>query len=210
MALRGDSPTGALCRSHGHPARPETATHPDTARSTGASVSRDAGAPPRRRRDERTATVPDEVRQEIDRLKALYHGFHYRELARIVFCKVAYPIDDKTVKLLWQQSPVPTAAGVVDLPYPSRPLSGPAPGGQTLLSRLGQAQYQPLFAGVPPTVDAWIARFEAEHSRGSWTKNAVPRSRRAKSGCPHGPGLSSPEGPSRCGGVSDLEPAGAA
>jgi hypothetical protein len=28
--------------------------------------------------------VPEVVRQEIDRLKALYDGFHYRELARIL------------------------------------------------------------------------------------------------------------------------------
>jgi len=56
----------------------------------------------------RASTVPDDVREEINRLKALYSGFHDRELARIVFCKCAYPTDDKTVKLLWQQSPVPT------------------------------------------------------------------------------------------------------
>jgi hypothetical protein len=54
----------------------------------------------------RTTQIPEAVRQEIDRLKALYDGFHYRELARILFVKVGYPIDDKTVKKLWQQSPV--------------------------------------------------------------------------------------------------------
>src|SRR4029453_3862913 len=56
----------------------------------------------------RTSTIPDAVRQEIDRLKALYPDFHYRELARIVFCKVGYPIHDKTVKKLWTQSPTPS------------------------------------------------------------------------------------------------------
>jgi len=56
----------------------------------------------------RTRRIPETLRQEIDRLKALYSGLHYRELARIVFCKCAYPLDDKTAKLLWQQSPVPT------------------------------------------------------------------------------------------------------
>ena len=53
----------------------------------------------------RTHRVPDAVRQEVDRLKALYDGFHYRELARILFVKVGYALDDKTVKKLWQQSP---------------------------------------------------------------------------------------------------------
>ena len=48
------------------------------------------------------------IREEIDRLKALYSGFHYRERARIIFCKCAYPLDDKTAKILWQHSAVPT------------------------------------------------------------------------------------------------------
>jgi hypothetical protein len=54
----------------------------------------------------RTSPVPDAVRQEIDRLKALYDGFHYRELARILFIKFAHPIDHKTVKAIWQASAV--------------------------------------------------------------------------------------------------------
>jgi len=54
----------------------------------------------------RARRVPDTVRQEIDRLKGLYAGFHYRELARIVFCKLGESIDHKTVKQLWEQSPV--------------------------------------------------------------------------------------------------------
>ena len=33
----------------------------------------------------RTTQIPDHVRHELDRLKALYDGFHYRELARILF-----------------------------------------------------------------------------------------------------------------------------
>jgi hypothetical protein len=53
----------------------------------------------------RAARIPDPVRQEIDRLKALYDGFHYRELARILLVKLGYPVDDKTVKKLWQESP---------------------------------------------------------------------------------------------------------
>jgi hypothetical protein len=55
----------------------------------------------------RTGTIPDAVRQELDRLTALSPDVHYRELARSVFCQVGYPIDDKTVNKLWQQSAVP-------------------------------------------------------------------------------------------------------
>ena len=36
----------------------------------------------------RARRVSDAVRQEIDRLKGLYAGFHYRELARILFCEL--------------------------------------------------------------------------------------------------------------------------
>ena len=35
----------------------------------------------------RTRRIPETLRQEIDRLKALYDGFHYRELARILLVK---------------------------------------------------------------------------------------------------------------------------
>jgi hypothetical protein len=35
-------------------------------------------------RQPRAPRIPEAVRQEVDRLKALYPGFHYRELARIL------------------------------------------------------------------------------------------------------------------------------
>jgi hypothetical protein len=47
----------------------------------------------------RAQRVPQEIRQEIDRLKALYASFHYRELARIIWYKVGYRITDKTAKV---------------------------------------------------------------------------------------------------------------
>ena len=56
----------------------------------------------------RATRVPDAVRQEIDRLKALYAGFHDRKLARILFFTFGYPIHYNTFKQLWHQSPVPT------------------------------------------------------------------------------------------------------
>jgi hypothetical protein len=54
----------------------------------------------------RMKRIPDAVRQELERLQALYDGFHYRELARILFIKFRQPIDHKTVKAIWQASPV--------------------------------------------------------------------------------------------------------
>jgi hypothetical protein len=55
---------------------------------------------------ERAPRVPDTLRQELDRPKTLYDGFHYRELTRILFIKFGTWIDHKTVKALWQASPV--------------------------------------------------------------------------------------------------------
>src|SRR5262245_48897358 len=51
--------------------------------------------------------VRDAVVEELARLKALYYAFGYRERVRITWYKVHYRIDDKTVKRLWQQQPMP-------------------------------------------------------------------------------------------------------
>ena len=54
----------------------------------------------------RASPIPDAVWQEIDRLKALYDGLHYRELARILFIKFGHCSNHKTVKTIWQTSAV--------------------------------------------------------------------------------------------------------
>jgi transposase InsO family protein len=112
--------------------------------------------------------VPAAVVEELARLKALYDGFGYRELARILWHKTHERIDDKTVKQLWQQS-VPPVQGELPLPtYHSQP--------QRYQGRLEviKLYYQgwtkrsiSRFLHVSrPTVDRWIGRFEAEHFAG--------------------------------------------
>jgi hypothetical protein len=54
----------------------------------------------------RGPTVSEAVCQAIDRLKALYGGFHARELARILFLTLGERIDHKTAQRLWRDSPV--------------------------------------------------------------------------------------------------------
>jgi hypothetical protein len=49
--------------------------------------------------------VPPAVVEELARLKTLYTGFAYRELARIIFCTLGYRMHHQTIKKLWQQSP---------------------------------------------------------------------------------------------------------
>jgi hypothetical protein len=46
----------------------------------------------------RMPRVPEAVREEVDRLKALYDGFCYRALARILFITCGVSVDHKTVK----------------------------------------------------------------------------------------------------------------
>ena len=72
-------------------------------------------------RPSRGRQVPDAVLQEMARLKGLYDGFQYRELARIIHCQCHYQIDDKTVKKLWQQSPVPVQRALPFEDYHSPP-----------------------------------------------------------------------------------------
>jgi hypothetical protein len=86
----------------------ETATHPETVGQfkrrfeqqgmLGLFPNTVDVIPTRRRR-----RVPDSVVQELQRLKGLYEGFGYREWARIVFHRVEYRIDHKTVKQLWEE-----------------------------------------------------------------------------------------------------------
>jgi hypothetical protein len=47
-------------------------------------------------RPRRGRAIPEVVLQELARLKGLYDGFQYRELARIISCQCDYRIDDGT------------------------------------------------------------------------------------------------------------------
>jgi transposase InsO family protein len=125
----------------------------------------------------RAPRVPDAVRQEIDRLKALYAGFHYRELARIVFFTFGYLIHHNTVRQLWDQSSIPTPQ-----PPPRGDYRTPAEHTHTRLQII-RLYYQgwdkvslSRFLQVSrPTVDRWIARFEREHFAGLIDRKRGPQ-----------------------------------
>ena len=65
--------------------------------------------------------VPEAVRQELARLKALFPDFQYRELARLICCTCGYRLHHTTVKQLWHQSPVATQQHLERWDYPSYP-----------------------------------------------------------------------------------------
>jgi transposase InsO family protein len=160
----------------------ETHTHPETVRRFTRRFRQqgmlgllpgDVEVVPR----ERASSIPEAVRQEIDRLKALYPDVHDRELARIVFCTVGYPIDDKTVKKLWHQSPVPIQPPLARWDYHTHPDRYQAR--LQVVKRYDQVWEKgsiSRFLQVSrPTVNAWITRVEAEHLVGLLDKKRGPK-----------------------------------
>jgi transposase InsO family protein len=124
----------------------------------------------------RVPRVPEVVRQEIDRLKALYNGFHYRELARILFITCGVSIDHKTVKALWQASAVSCQGHLGLWDYHAQPDRHQARMQVIQLYYHGWnkgsiSQYMHVSR---PTVDAWVRRFEAEHFAGLVDKSRAP------------------------------------
>jgi transposase InsO family protein len=128
----------------------------------------------------RAPHVPEAVRKEIARLKGLYAGFHYRELARILFATLGYRIDHKMVKQLWHQSPVTTSSQLELWDYHTHP-DRPQARWQAI-QRYYQGWHKvssSRFLHVSrPTVDLWIARFEEEHMAGLVDHKPGPKSPR--------------------------------
>jgi transposase InsO family protein len=160
----------------------ETETHPDTVRTLqrrfrqqgmAGLLLADVEVVPRRR----ASPIPDAVRQEIDRLKALYDGFHYRELARILFIKFGHPIDHNTVETIWQASAVSTQGQLALMDYHAQPDRYHARLQVIRLYYQGWAKVsimRVLQVSRPP-VNAWIRRFEAEHFAGLVDKPRGPK-----------------------------------
>jgi transposase InsO family protein len=160
----------------------ETHTHPDTVRTLQRRF-RQQGMPGLLPADvevvhrRRASPLPDAVRQEIDRLKALYDGFHYRELARILFITFGMPIDHKTVKTLWQESPVACQGHLALWDYHAQPDRYQARLQVIQLYYRGwdKVSISRFLHVSRPTVNAWIQRFEAEHFAGLVDRSRAPK-----------------------------------
>jgi transposase InsO family protein len=121
--------------------------------------------------------VSEAVIEEIGRLKALYAGFHARELARIVFYKLGERIDHKTAQRLWQQSPVVSQETLPLGDYHTQPDRYQA---RLQVIKLYAQGWEKIsisrFLHVSrPTVDAWIKRFATEHYAGLLAKSSAPK-----------------------------------
>ena len=160
----------------------ETHTHPETVRKLRRRFQQQGmlgllldgvGVAPK----EPTPRVSEAVIAEIGRLKALYAGFHARELARIVFYTLGERIDHKTVQRLWQQSPVITQEALPLEDYHTQPDRYQA---RLQVIKLYAQGWEKIsisrFLHVSrPTVDAWITRFATEHFAGLQDKSRAPK-----------------------------------
>jgi len=122
--------------------------------------------------------IPAVVVEELTRLKTLYQGFGYRELARIIHYKCNERIDDKTIKKLWQQSPVPVQGELPLGIYHSQ--ADRAQARRQVIELYAQGWSKRSISGFlrvsRPTVALWIRRFEEEHWAGLADKSRAPTS----------------------------------
>jgi transposase InsO family protein len=137
--------------------------------------------PARRRR-----RVPDAVVHELQRLKGLYDGFGYRELARIVFHRLEYRIDHKTVKQLWEYLSPASPRQLPLLDYHSYPERSQARLEVLQLYFQGWSKISiSRFLHVSrPTINAWIERFEADNLESLEDQSHTPKTTRRKAWLP--------------------------
>ena len=125
---------------------------------------------------EKTPGVSVAVVEEMARLKALYAGFHARELVRIIFYKLGERIDHKTAQRLWYQSAVTTQEPLPLGDYHAQPDRYQA---RLQVIKLYAQGWEKIsisrFLHVSrPTVNAWIKQFATEHFPGLLDKSSAP------------------------------------
>ena len=127
-------------------------------------------------RPHRGQPIPVVVVEELTRLKGLYQGFGYRELARIIQYTCNEHLDDKTIKKLWQQSPLPVQGELPLDPYHRQADRTHARRQVIQLYAQGwsKGSISAFLQLSRPTVALWIRRFEAEHWAGLEEKSRAP------------------------------------
>src|SRR5712664_4115238 len=125
----------------------------------------------------RRRRVPVEVVHELQRLKGLYEGFGYRELARIIFHTLARRIHHHTVQQMWQELPPAAPQQLPLLDYHSYPERSQARMEVLTLYFAGWSKHSiSRFLHVSrPTINAWIARFEADNVASLEDKSRTPK-----------------------------------
>src|SRR6266481_9148133 len=124
----------------------------------------------------RQLRVPDTVVHELQRLKGLYAGFGFRELARIIFHTTMYRLTGQTAQRLWERLPpaAPPARPLLD--YHSHPERAQARREVITLYAQGWSKRSiSQFLQVSrPTINTWIARFERDNEASLEDKSSAP------------------------------------
>jgi hypothetical protein len=125
----------------------------------------------------RRRRVPAEVVHELQRLKGLYEGFGYRELARIIFHTLARRIHHHTVQQLWQELPPASPQQLPLLDYHRYAARAQARMEVIELYAHGWSKHSiSRFLHVSrPTINTWIARFEADNLASLEDKSRAPK-----------------------------------
>lgn len=134
----------------------------------------------------RQRRVPDTVVQELQRLKGLYQGFGYRELARIVFHRVAYRIDPKTVQQIWEElSPgAPPQLPLLDYHSYAEPAQARLAVITLHCEGWRKCSISQFLQVSRPTINAWLGRFEADNLASLEDKSPAPHTTRRKAWLP--------------------------
>jgi len=124
----------------------------------------------------RRRRVPDEVVEELQRLKGLYAGFGYRELARILLHTCARRVSHHSIKKLWHQLPPAAPRQLPLLDYHSYPPRASARREVITLYAQGwtKRSIRRFLHVSRPTITTWITRFEAEHAASLEDKSRAP------------------------------------
>ena len=135
---------------------------------------------------ERRRQLPEAAIQELQRLKGLYGGFHYRELGRIISYKTGDRLDHKTIKRLWQRLPLSSPPPLPQLDYHSHATRPQARAQVITLYCQGWSKISiSRFLHVSrPTVREWIRRFEQEDLPGLADKSRAPKAPARKAWLP--------------------------
>jgi len=134
----------------------------------------------------RRRRVPDEVVEELQRLKGLYDGFGYRELARILFHTCARRVSHQSIKKLWQQQPPAAPRQLPLLDYHAYPTRAEARREVIRLYAHGWSKRSiSQFLHVSrPTITAWITRFEADNTASLEDQSRAPHTTGRKAWLP--------------------------
>jgi len=130
--------------------------------------------------------MPDEVVEELQRLKGLYDGFGYRELARILFHTCARRVSHHSIKKLWHPLPPAAPRQLPLLDYHTYPTRAEARREVMTLYAQGWSKRSiSRFLHVSrPTITAWMTRFEADNTASLEDQSRAPHTTGRKAWLP--------------------------